>query len=138
VKGTLVVQILNTSSSFLREVEEPAGPVPDTIQFWVSADTAWRIRTYALDHDIHVYQLGHAQIPGEPAEWLRTNSREHFEDQIAVEHILNFEDVNDEAEVRRVLQAIGLADRLEVAEIGFCFWKPDEERYHTQSTPKWA
>jgi hypothetical protein len=138
MKGTLVIQVLNTTSSFLRNRSKPATGVPDTIQFWVTADAAWRVRTYALDHDIHVYQLGRQQIPGEPAEWLAQNSRENFGDDIAAEHALQFENVQNQQEVQQVLAAAGLEPRLEVAEIGFCFWKPDDEKYVTQSTPKWA
>lgn len=138
MKGTLVIQILNITSSFLRDISEPAGDVPDTIQFWVTADSAWRVRTYAADHDIHVYQLGREQIPGDPVEWLRADSEEHFGEEIAAGHTLLFEDVNDEAEVKRVFLAAGLPPNLEVAKIGLCFWKPDGAAYKTQSTPKWA
>ena len=138
MKGTLVLQILNIRSSFLQDRSEPAADLPDTIQFWVTDTTAWRIRTYSLDHDIHVYQLGRPQIPGEPVEWLREDSRKHFAKRIAVEHTFSFDNVRDEEEVRRVFEAVGLAPTLEVADIGFCFWKPDEEEYRTQSTPKWA
>jgi len=138
MKGTLVLQVLNIRSSFLRDQSEPAGDVPDTVQFWVTSDSAWRIRTYAIDHDIHVYQLGYKEIPGDPVEWLREDSRKHFETEIAAEHTFAFEEVQDEAEVKWVFEAVGLAPRLEVADIGFCFWKPDEANYRTQSTPKWA
>jgi hypothetical protein len=138
MKGTLVVQILNTRGSFMQNRSEPADELADTVQFWVTDSTAWRIRTWAIDHDIHVYQLGHAQIPGEPVEWLRLDSQKHFEDEIAAEHVLRFENARDETEVQEAFRAIGLDPRLEVTDIGFCFWKPDDAKYHTQSTPKWA
>jgi hypothetical protein len=138
MKGTLVLQILNIRSSFRKERSTPAINLPDTIQFWITDDSAWRIRTYALDHDIHVYQLGHQQIPGDPVEWLRQDSREHFADEIASEYTILFSDAQEEAEVQKVFEAIGLDPRLEVADLGFCFWKPDEQKYVTQSTPDWA
>ena len=54
---TLVLSILTTESSYAQEVERSATLIPDTIQFWLTPESVWRIRTYAIDHDIHIYQL---------------------------------------------------------------------------------
>jgi hypothetical protein len=55
---TLVLAILTTESSYAQNVERAATAVPDTIQFWLTPEKQWRIRTYAIDHDIHVYGVG--------------------------------------------------------------------------------
>src|SRR5262245_21305082 len=57
-KGTLIIGILTIESSYAQNTERPSRGVPDTLQFWIAPDRAWRIRTYATDHDIHPYSLG--------------------------------------------------------------------------------
>ena len=58
---TLIVAILSIESSYLDEVERPVKDVPDTVQFWLTSASQWRIKTYAIDHDIHVHRLGGEQ-----------------------------------------------------------------------------
>jgi hypothetical protein len=137
MQGTLVLAILNVKSSYLREVEElVSGPldVPDTVQWWIAADAAWRIKTFALDHDIHTHSIG---VP--KADLIRVaedNTAKHYGDVINVRHLLHFVDVTNADEVAGVLRSADLAPRLEVAPGRFAFWKPDDAEYHTQSEPK--
>jgi hypothetical protein len=65
MKGTLLLTILNIQSSCARDLEETvvdASCVPDTLQWWIGSEEAWRIRTYALDHDIHTYSIGRTRV----------------------------------------------------------------------------
>ncbi len=62
----LIVALLSTESSYKSEVERPATAVEDTVQFSIAAKP-WRVRTYAIDHDIHVYAIG-AELEAESAE----------------------------------------------------------------------
>ena len=39
------------------DLEKNADDVPDTLQWWFGNAASWQIRTYALDHDIHAYQV---------------------------------------------------------------------------------
>ena len=52
-KGTLIIGVLTVESSYAQNSERPSRGVPDTVQFWIDPGGAWRIRTYAIDHDIH-------------------------------------------------------------------------------------
>jgi len=61
--STLILGILNIESSYLDNLERPAGAVPDTVQFWFAPDSQWRTKTYAIDHDIHIHQV--ATVEGE-------------------------------------------------------------------------
>lgn len=137
MKGTLILTLLKVKSSYLRELEEPlsdAGDVPDTLQWWLSSELAWRIKTFALDRDIHTYSIG---SPG--PTWVqvaRENDQKHYGDVISLTRVLEFEDCTDVEEVTRVFRSAGLEPRLEVAAGRFAFWKPDEGRYWTQSQPK--
>src|SRR5262245_38647949 len=114
MRGTLVLAVLSVKSSYLREVEEPldgADDVPDTLQWWIGEDVAWRIKTYALDHDIHTHSVdrgGHDLVA-----LAQTNNRKHYGDVIASQHVLEFQDCTDAKEVRRVFKGVGLEPRLE-------------------------
>ena len=55
---TLVLAILTVESSYVQEIERPATRVPDTVQFWFAPESDWRIKTFAIDHDIHAYRIG--------------------------------------------------------------------------------
>ncbi|RYD35914.1 MAG: hypothetical protein EOP85_18640, partial [Verrucomicrobiaceae bacterium] len=54
---TLILAVLNIESSYLDNLERPAGDARDTVQFWFAPDTQWRIKTYAIDHDIHIHPV---------------------------------------------------------------------------------
>jgi hypothetical protein len=139
MQGTLLLTILTVKSSYARAVELPlasAADVPDTLQWWVTAasDGAWRIRTYAIDHDIHTHH-----VVGDPEHLLalaRENNRKHFAGLIRAEHALNFADCDNENEVKEVFRRVGIVPQLEIAAGRFAFWNPDEARYWTQSEPR--
>ena len=133
-KGTLVVGILTIKSSYAQNVERPSRGVPDTVQFWVGPDNAWRIRTYVIDHDIHTYRM--SGLGKQPSELATAHIRKHYGDVLASIVILEFPDVNDTNSVRQVLAGHHLEGRLEAAKTGFAFWNPDGGHYKTQTTPK--
>jgi hypothetical protein len=135
LQGTLVLAILNVRSSYIAETEEAIGDadVPDTLQWWLG-DQAWRIKTFAVDHDVHTYSCG----PNKPEllELAKQNNLKHYGDVIAAQYVLEFSDCANAESVAAVLANAGLANRLEVAAPNFAFWKPDDARYRTQSKPK--
>ena len=133
--GTLILAILTVQSSYAAETEHPVrvGEVPDTLQWWLG-NQAWRIKTFAIDHDIHTYTVG----PNKSGlvELAKQNNLKHYGDVLAEQHELRFSDCSDAAEVAAVLAGAGLAGSLEVAPPDFVFWKPDDARYHSQTKPK--
>lgn len=136
MRGSLLLAILTTKSSYIQEIEESAdGPsdVPDTPQWWITPEVTWRIRTYALDHDIHTHEM---RGLADAVRLARANNEKNYGDIIAVQHQLEFADCTDRHETDAKLLAAGLEPRLEVAAGRFAFWKPDEARYRTQSAPK--
>jgi len=139
MRGTLVLAILNVKSSYLQNVEEPLKgkrDVPDSLQWWIppGPKSAWRIKTFAMDHDIHIYSIGRSNR--ELVELAQENNLKHYGEVIAVQHVLEFADCTDAKEVRQVFKTAGLPPRLEVAEGRFAFWKPDAAKYRTQSQPE--
>ena len=134
---TLVLAILNTESSYAQEVERPAMAVPDTIQFWLAPDSQWRIRTYAVDHDIHVYMVG-PRPNGSPltTKEAADHLAKHYGNIAAKTVTLDVRDPGDKDEVRRLLAEKRLAGVLEAGKNGVAFYNPDEGEYRTRSKPK--
>jgi len=137
-KGTLIIGILTIESSYAQNTERPSRGVPDTLQFWIGPDRAWRIRTYATDHDIHPHSLGNlGKMKDRPTEFARDHIKKHYGDVLASAVVLEFPDITDTNAVRKVLTDQKLKGSLEVAKkIGFAFWNPDDGHYKSQTTPK--
>jgi hypothetical protein len=137
VKGTLVLAILNVKSSYIAETEEPLDDgrdVPDTLQWWIGTDHTFRIKTFAVDHDIHMHRLSKGG-PAVVAMAVANNSK-NYGDVIARQHVIEFGDCTDLAAVSEAFSEIRLPPSLEVEPAQFAFWKPDDAAYKTQSRPK--
>ncbi len=133
-KGTLVLGILTIESSYAQNKEQPSHGVPDTVQFWIGSDKAWRIRTYATDHDIHPYSMG--DLGKKPTELATEHIKKHYSDVLASTVVLEFPDISNTNAVRQVLAQHGLKGSLEVTKVGFAFWNPDDGHYKSKTTPK--
>jgi hypothetical protein len=135
-RGTLVIGILTIESSYARNTERPSRGAPDTVQFWLGPGGAWRIRTYATDHDLHPHSLGDlGKMKDRPLEFAREHIQKNYGDVLASTVVLELADVSDTPTVRRVLAQHKLKGRLEIARSGFAFWNPDGGHYRTRTRP---
>jgi len=133
---TLVIAILKIQSSYAKNEEKPAKEVPDTVQFFITKDKGWRIRTFAMDHDIHVYDLGDlGKMKGTPVDFAKENIRKHYGDILAPLEVIEMPDLKDEGTIKKVLEEKKLKPSFEVAKDGFIFWKPDDAKYTSQTKP---
>lgn len=107
--------------------------MPDTVQLWIGPTGCWRTRTYALDHDIHVYLL--ESTPADVLALAERNTRQHYGDVLDRFLVLAIDDLEDGAGTSGVLRATGLGGQLESSDDGFAFWNPDGASYHSQSRP---
>jgi hypothetical protein len=129
---TLIFAILKVRSSYVQNKQEPVnGGVPDTVQWWIGEKGTWRIKTFAIDHDIHVNHMD-----GGTDSTATENIRKFYGDIIESLHELRFSDFNDPAVVNEVFHNAGIEPHLEIAPQGFAFWNPDKGKYRTQSQPK--
>ena len=137
MRGILLLAILSIKGSYSRELEVPLdgpGDTPDTLQWWFGASGCWRIRTYALDHDVHASQIGNS--PRTTLEFARENNQKHYGDIIAMQHAIHFVDCTSQAEVDAEFGRLGLVPRMQFDLSNFVFWKPDEGEYLTKSSPQ--
>jgi hypothetical protein len=128
----LIVARLTVSSSYGQNVERPAGEQFDTVQFYLpgSSDVAYRVRTFALDHDIHVHQIGW------PADRANDLVRTHL-DRVYGQVLASVDTIALSSRSTQDVRDAGItAGELEVADAGrFAFWNPDGSRYATRSDP---
>ena len=79
MRGFLVLAILSVKSSYSRELEialDGKDDIPDTLQWWFGDGGCWRIRTYAMDHDIHAYVIGNS--PQTTLELAKKNNLKNY------------------------------------------------------------
>lgn len=132
-RRTLVLAILDVRSSYLQDRQEPAErETPDTVQWWVGPGQTWRIRTFGIDHDLHLHR-----VTGGDAQSYVDYTRDDYNGMIRALFTLEFSDYRDPGVVESVLREAGLRPDLEVSEQhGFAFWNPDQGNYKTQSYPE--
>lgn len=127
MSAKLIVGILNIRSSYVRNFGAPAGSgVRDTVQWWLEPGQAWRIRTFAADHDIHVDWVGDGQ-PGELIE----NTLDHYRGLLERLEVVDIPNMRNRTEAARLLRRAGLEPNLEVVPDGFAYWNPDNGVYQT-------
>jgi len=137
MRGILVLAVLTIKSSYSQNVElavADADDVPDTVQWWLGGGGCWRLRTYAIDHDIHSYKIGNSSQT--MLELAQVNNQKNFGDIIKAHHVIHFVDCAAQSEVAAEFGRIGLCPRLEISPGRFAFWKPDEAVYSTKSKPE--
>lgn len=137
MRGLLLLAVLSIKSSYSREVETPVegtDDVPDTLQWWFGEGGCWRIRTYAMDHDIHAYRIGNSLQT--TLELAKKNNHDNYGDIIKTQHVIHFVNCANQVELDAEFGRIGLAPRIQFDASKFAFWKPDEAVYLTKSTPK--
>jgi hypothetical protein len=136
MRGTLLLSVLNIKSSYSEKLEivlEDSQSIPDTIQWWFGTNGCWRIRTYAIDHDIHVYKIGDS--PQTTLEMANKNNLKNYGDLIKVQHVVRIVDCSDRSELEKEFGKIRLVANMEISGDGFAFWKPDDDAYWTKSMP---
>lgn len=131
MKGLLLITLLRVSSSYACNTEVDAiGHVPDTVQWWFVENEAWRIRTFGLDHDVHIFR-----VVGFPSEDALASTRRNFADITVAEVRVEIEGTEERADIAKALEAKGLVPHFDLTN-RFLFWKPDDGEYNTQSRPE--
>jgi hypothetical protein len=132
----LVLGTLTIESSYAENIERFSSDVADTVQFWISPSGNWRIRTFAVDHDIHVYQIQSANAGKFSADIAVDHIKKTYNDVISSIEVIEIANPDDAGEVQKLLTAHDLSGTLEVSEAGFAFYNPDNARYSTKSDPR--
>ena len=135
MKDKLIIFKLKIKSSYLQSREEPADTVFDTLQFYTHERKIFRIKTYAIDQDIHIHQVNIGERKVEDVEkFLIESTKMHYADAIEKELTLHLSGPDDQKSAKDFFEKNGMNPSLE-SNPGFAFWNPDNETYSTQSRP---
>jgi len=128
-----IIFVLTIKSSYAQNVEDPADIYnADTVQFFIEPNQAWRVKTFAIDQDVHVYSLG---IPNETLEEkVIAGTERSYGDVIAKKYIIRSKTGIEGIKVE--LKKLNLYQELEVSKSGFAFWVPENTQYGTKTQPK--
>jgi hypothetical protein len=131
----LVIFMLKVESSYLQNVERASSlGSTDTVQFVLADGHAWRIKTFAIDHDVHVWNIG--PMPAERLVALaRSNTAKNYGDVLGRTIVVKSSDGFDG--LKAELSRYGLPANLEISKSGsFAFWTQEAGLYETRSTPQ--
>jgi hypothetical protein len=127
----LVIFLLTTQSSHAENTQQPAAAGQcDSIQFFQSPQGNWRIRTFAIDQDVHVWDLG--PDIADILELGRSNTEELYHGVLAEGHVIESQTLEG---LRQALVARGLSPNLKISDGGFAFWAPAGTQYRMKSSP---
>jgi hypothetical protein len=127
----LVIFLLTVQSSQAEQTQRPGTAAEcDTIQFFQSPRGNWRIRTFAIDQDVHVWELD--KDIADILELARSNTEELYHGVLAEGHVIESQTLEG---LRQALVARGLPANLKVSDGGFLFWAPAGTEYRMKSTP---
>lgn len=134
MQSVLVIYLLSIQSSYAEDAEAPADEDAfDTVQFFIGPENAWRIRTFSIDEDVHVYSLG----PTQPRtlDTVRASTEKNYGDVIAASHVFTSDDGIAGLKKELATSALG-ASVEESTRHGFIFWVPEGTQYRTRTTPE--
>ena len=127
----LVVFFFSVQSSYAQNTEFDATEESfDTVQVYCADGTCWRIKTYATDQDVHVWNIGDVK---DIVTLARANTEKNYGD-LTEGYILESETGLDG--IRAQLVQKGLSPTLEVSGDGFAFWAPAGTKYRSKSHPE--
>ena len=132
----LFVAQLSIQSSYGQNSESPAEPTRfDTVQWWIGPARVWRIRTFAIDEDLHLHAV-QATYPA-VLDSARNSTRRNYADVLARDAVIRLADYRDTPAVSEQLLTVLGSGGLEVAhELDLAFWNPTGARYQTKSQPE--
>ena len=132
-KVIILIFILSTQSSYTHDGEYPSnGKNFDTIQWWLSSEDSFRISTFALTNDIHIYEIKKAMDP----QFAIENTKKHYGDIIVKSFQINLSSPDDEQYVSKEITKImgrGAIERIKHLKMGF--WNYDGRKYTTKTEP---
>ncbi|WP_432837870.1 hypothetical protein [Dactylosporangium sp. CA-092794] len=132
---SLLIAKLTVRSSYVLDSERPADGRFDTMQFYLPDDglAVFRIRTFALDHDIHVQRL---TPPNGTLEDRVAMLRAHLDRTVGpVLAAVTFVSAPDLSRQDLVAAGIVNGDLHVATEPTFAFWNPGGGQYHTRAAP---
>jgi hypothetical protein len=132
MSGVLLIFILTVSSSFKDNTEIQAGEYYDVLEWWITAEKSYRIKTFSIDADIQVAEMQTKEI-NEMIETAEGNTKKNYGDVIVQELKIEIKDMKDDKELNQILKQYKLKGKFENGSI--LFWNPDGRAYESKTEP---
>ncbi len=114
--------------------EEKVEGFGDTVQWLITEDQVWRIKTFAIDQDVHTYIIAEKTDPSfDYASLAHGNTENHYGD--VIEETLTIKSDDGTEGLKAALIENGLQPHLNIGSSGVIFWSPEGTHYSTKSSP---
>ena len=122
---TLLIFTLQIKSSYLQNKELPADTDFDTLQFYAHGDIVWRVKTYAIDSDIHIHRINpRGKSLQETLAFLADSTKAHYGAVMAKEFEISLTGPSDADTANAFFAEHNLPGKLESHE-DYAFWNPN-------------
>jgi hypothetical protein len=129
---TWLLYTFTIEGSYSQNIERLATRVSDTFQYWITPSCAFDVRTFAIDQDIRVLRVEHDGRVDDPVTYFQRIAQETYSDIIQAHY--RIEAVEDESveSLREKVRALGLHPHVQITELGFPLWLPEDAKYYTK------
>lgn len=134
--GTLLIFKLSVQSSYSEDFEREATDKFDTIQWWIGSSGTWRIKTYAVDSDIHPYHIETKKSKEALIELAKANTKKTYGDVISQVLRIEIPEGWNEQKITALLAQNRLNQNFEWVEAGYLLWLPGDSTFTTKTTPQ--
>ncbi len=130
---TWLIYVLTVEGSYLQNTERPAIGAPDTYQCWITPNAAFDVRTFAIDKDVRILQMGHPGGISDPVQYFQELALEIYGDIIARSYRITAVAGETAEQLREKVKTLGLHPNVEYTPFGFPLWLPEDAKYWSQS-----
>ena len=134
ISYALIIALLTAESDCAAKPRTPTREYLNTVQYWFTPDSSWRISTFAADKNI---QFSVLEAPVADSEYnldaAVIDTKKRYGNAIRRIEVLELDDPFDVQVALTALSSHNLDGELEFAENGIIFYNPDNGHYRPRS-----
>ena len=130
-----LIFVFSTEGSWAQNLERPATDAPDTCQYWITADKARDVRTFAIDKDVRLITL---EISGRltlraAEETFTKIAHDTYAEIIKASYRFDIHEGTTVAELKKMVASVGLNPKVDWTALDFPMWLPEDADYYSRS-----
>jgi len=137
IETTIILVPLLVRGSYIEDREirlEELEDNIDTLQWIINDDITFRIRTFALDYDIHIHKVGKADF--DIVEYAIQSNHKYYGNIMHRQYAQILNNFPALTEGNELLESLGLPGEFRPLFDKYMYWSPDREEYFSQSRPE--
>jgi hypothetical protein len=130
-----LIYVFSTEGSWAQNLERPAIDAPDTCQYWITADKARDVRTFAIDKDVRLITLdikGRLTLSA-AEETFKKIAQDTYGEIIKESHRFEVRDGTTLPDLERLVASVGLNPKVDWTALNFPMWIPEDAEYYSRS-----